>query len=143
MGRVVTSLGPTTSPRPRWSRLRASWRSSTSESVSSAIPQPKEYVITPERRKFWAFQPVRKPPIPPVQNERWPKTPIDRFVLARLEARRLKPVKPADKRTLIRRATFDLIGLPPTSQEVDDFLNDSSPTAFASVVDRLLASPHY
>ena len=72
--------------------------------------KPKEYVITEEQRKFWAFQPVRKPAPPAVHDESWAKTPIDRFILARLESRGLKPVKPADKRTLIRRATFDLIG---------------------------------
>ena len=73
----------------------------------------------------------------------WCKQPLDRFILAKLEEKGLHPVAPADKRTLIRRATFDLIGLPPTPEEIDAFLADASPDAFAQVVDRLLASPHY
>ena len=80
---------------------------------------------------------------PPVKDASWPRTGIDRFVLARLEREGLKPVAPADRATLIRRATLDLIGLPPTPEEIDAFANDTSPDAFAKVVDRLLASPHY
>ena len=105
-------------------------------------PKP-EYRITPEQRAFWAFQPVRNPALPEVRNAAWTKGPIDRFILAGLEARGLAPAPAADKRTLIRRATFDLIGLPPTPDEVDAFLKDRAPDAFAKVVDRLLASPHY
>src|SRR5262249_45320478 len=81
--------------------------------------------------------------LPPVQNATWPQTSIDRFILAGLEARGLTPSAPADRRTLIRRATFDLTGLPPTPEEVAAFKADRSPGAFARVVDRLLASPHY
>ena len=83
------------------------------------------------------------PPVPAVKDEQWARTSIDRFILARLETHNLRPSQPADKRALIRRATFDLIGLPPTPEEVDAFLADESPDAFASVVDRLLESPHY
>jgi hypothetical protein len=90
---------------------------------------------------FWAFQPVRKPPVPQVSGSA--ATDIDRFVLAALESKGLKPVPLADKRALIRRATFDLIGLPPTPEEVDAFVQDAAPGSFARVVDRLLASPHY
>jgi mono/diheme cytochrome c family protein len=102
----------------------------------------KAGAIWPERnsarpdKSFWAFQPVRNPP-------KWTKNGIDRFVLAKLESRGLKPVRPADKRVLIRRATFDLTGLPPTPDEVNAFLRDRSPDAFAKVIDRLLASPRY
>jgi hypothetical protein len=78
-----------------------------------------------------------------VRNDSWAKTPIDKFILAKLEDRGMKPNDIADKRTLIRRATLDLIGLPPTAEEVQDFLNDNSPKAFEKVVDRLLRSPHY
>ncbi len=78
-----------------------------------------------------------------MKDESWPKGAIDRFVLEQLEAKGLQPVAPADKRALIRRATFDLIGLPPTPEEVEAFANDESPEAFAKVVDRLLANPHY
>ena len=101
------------------------------------------YVITPEQRAFWAFQPVRNPAPPEVKDKSWAKSPIDRFILAKLEARGLKPAPPADKRVLIRRATFDLTGLPPTPEDVDAFVRDRSPGAFAKVVDRMLASPQY
>jgi len=94
-------------------------------------------------KAHWSWQPLKKPAVPDVKDPAWPKTPIDNFILAKLEEKDLKPNPPADKRTLIRRATFDLIGLPPTPEEVDDFVKDESPDAFAKVVDRLLASPHY
>jgi hypothetical protein len=94
-------------------------------------------------RKFWAFQPPVDPPLPVVKDVAWAKTPLDRFVLAQLEAIGLRPAPPADPRTLIRRATFDLTGLPPTPREIEAFLADNSPDAFARVVDRLLASPAY
>jgi hypothetical protein len=96
-----------------------------------------------EAKKFWSFQPVKDHQPPKVKNESWVKSPIDRFVLAELEEKGLKPVADADKRTLIRRATFDLTGLPPTPEEVEEFLKDSSPNAFEKVVDRLLASTAY
>ncbi|MBI2807813.1 MAG: PSD1 domain-containing protein [Planctomycetes bacterium] len=94
-------------------------------------------------RDHWAFQAPRDPPAPPVKNRKWPRSPLDHFVLAHLEAKGLAPAPPADRRTLIRRATFDLIGLPPTPAEVDAFVADKSADAFARVIDRLLASPHY
>jgi len=94
-------------------------------------------------RTHWSFQPVRRPSPPSVKDKAWGISPIDAFVLARLESRALKPSPRADRRTLLRRATFDLTGLPPTSAEVDAFVADKSPDAFAKVVDRLLASPRY
>jgi len=94
-------------------------------------------------RDHWSFKPIKNPPVPTFQDTTWIKTPVDAFVLAKLQENDLKPNPAADKRTLIRRATYDLIGLPPTQQEVKDFLDDGSPDAFAKVVDRLLASPHY
>ncbi len=94
-------------------------------------------------RQFWAFQPPVKAPWPRIKGAAWPKRDIDHFILAELEKRQLKPVGPASKRDLLRRATFGLIGLPPTPEELDAFLKDDSPDAFAKVVDRLLASPHY
>jgi Protein of unknown function (DUF1553)/Protein of unknown function (DUF1549)/Planctomycete cytochrome C len=94
-------------------------------------------------RDHWSFKPIQNPAVPEVHDSSWARTPIDAFVLAKLEAKDMKPNPPADKRTLIRRATFDLIGLPPTQQEIQDFLTDDSPQAFEKVVDRLLASPHY
>ena len=100
-----------------------------------------EYVITPEHRSFWSFQPVKRPAVPEVKSPT--ASPIDNFIVAKLEAQGLQRAPRADKRTLIRRATIDLTGLPPTPEEVDAFLKDNSPDAFAKVVDRLLASPHY
>jgi cytochrome c553 len=91
----------------------------------------------------WAFQPVKSPPPPIVRDTPWPLTPIDRFILARLEQNGLTPSPPADRRTLIRRVTFDLLGLPPTPDEVAAFEADTSPDAYEKLVDRLLASPHY
>jgi hypothetical protein len=93
--------------------------------------------------KHWAWQPLTKPTIPTVKNQSWGQSPVDNFILAKLEAQGFTPNPIADKRTLIRRATFDLIGLPPTPDEVESFIADNSPDAFAKVVDRLLASPHY
>ena len=117
--------------------------SASKPASTAAAPSTPAYVITPEQRAFWSFQPLRKAPAPSVSDTAWPKTDIDRFVLARLEHEGLKPVRAADKRTLIRRATLDLIGLPPTPEEIDAFEADTAPDAFAKVVDRLLASPRY
>jgi mono/diheme cytochrome c family protein len=94
-------------------------------------------------KDHWSFLPVRKQAVPPVADTAWCRTPIDNFILARLEENSMKPNPPADKYTLIRRATFDLTGLPPTESEVQRFLVDDSPDAWTKVVDRLLASPHY
>ncbi|MBX7166438.1 MAG: PSD1 and planctomycete cytochrome C domain-containing protein [Pirellulales bacterium] len=91
----------------------------------------------------WQFRPVEPPVVPEVQDPNWPANEVDRFVLAKLEAAGLAPAPPADKRTLLRRVYFDLIGLPPSPAEVEAFLADESPEAFARVVDRLLASPRY
>jgi hypothetical protein len=96
-----------------------------------------------DERQRWVFQPPAEPSVPAVKNHEWPRGDVDRFILAKLEERGLAPARDADKRTLIRRATFDLIGLPPTPEEIDAFLADESPDAFARLVDRLLASPHY
>lgn len=94
-------------------------------------------------RKFWSFLPVQEPPLPTIKNSAWPKNAIDHFILARLEAAGVVAAPPADKRTLLRRVTFDLTGLPPTPEEMTAFLADSSPKAFETVVDRLLDSPRY
>ena len=91
----------------------------------------------------WAFQPLASSIVPAVKNAEWPESVVDRFVLAKLEAGGLSPAAKSDKRTLIRRATFDLLGLPPTPAEIEAFLADDSPGAFARLVDRLLASPAY
>ena len=122
-----------------WIKLGLPWpQSPTSES-----PLDPAEAIADKAQKHWAFQPVVAPPLPAVKHETWVQSPIDRFVLARLEAAGLVPSPPADRCTLIRRAYFDLIGLPPTAAEIAEFELDNSPDAFAKVVDRLLASPHY
>ena len=94
-------------------------------------------------RDHWSFKPIQNPTVPEFQDFPWIKTPVDAFIVAKLQEKGMQPNPIADKRTLIRRATFDLIGLPPTQQEIKDFLDDDAPDAFAKVVDRLLASPHY
>src|SRR5207237_781790 len=93
--------------------------------------------------KHWAYQPVRQPSLPALKLTCWPASPLDSFILARLEAAGLTPSPAADRRTWLRRVSYDLIGLPPTPAEIDAFLSDTSPGAFATVVDRLLASPRY
>ena len=118
-----------------WIEAGAFWP----EEAPTQAAKSQEYVITPEQRAFWSFQPVKRPTVPDMGA----KQPIDAFILARLEKEGLKPAPRADKRTLIRRATLDLTGLPPTPEQVQSFLKDESPEAFAKVVDRLLASPQY
>lgn len=123
-----------------WVRSGAIW-GHPSPAPSKVVTTP--YVIKPEDRAFWSFRPVKMPAIPSVKDRSWVKSPIDSFVLATLESEGLKPAPFADKRTLIRRATLDLIGLPPTPEEVEAFQKDSSPGAFEKVIDRLLESPQY
>lgn len=99
--------------------------------------------FTAEEQSYWAYQPVQQPSPPAVKNEAWIKSPIDRFILSRLEAQGLTPAPPVDKLGLLRRVTFDLTGLPPTPAEAEAFLADDTPQAFEKVVNRLLESPHY
>jgi len=96
-----------------------------------------------EPGRHWAFQPVHEPATPQVREAEWCSTPIDRFILKGLESKDLRPSAEADRRTLIRRLHFDLLGLPPTWEEVQAFVQDIAPDAYARLVDRLLASPHY
>ena len=130
-----------------WVKAGAVWPEGDKPRVASKKPVPKSdgkaATFTDEQRNFWAFQPISDPRPPLIKDERWIQSAIDRFILAELEARALKPAEVADKRTLIRRATFDLHGVPPTVEEVEEFLADREPDAFARVVDRLLASPRY
>ncbi len=124
-----------------WIRDGAVWPEAQAAMAEQEPEQ--EYVIRPEYREFWSFQPVRKPETPRLDGDTWSRTDLDRFILEQLEQQDLRPGKRASKRMLIRRATLDLTGLPPTPKEVDNFVADSSPDAFAKVVDRLLDSPHY
>src|SRR5262249_9733420 len=91
----------------------------------------------------WAFQPPKRSELPTVKQSAWVRNPIDNFILARLERENVKPSPEADRQTLLRRLSLDLTGLPPTPEEIQSFLADSSPTASEKTVDRLLASPHY
>ena len=100
-------------------------------------------VITDADKNFWSFKPLSHAAPPTPKQQDWALNPIDQFILANLEKNGLQPAPPADKTTLLRRATFDLTGLPPTEKELHDFLADKSPKAFEKVVDRLLASPRY
>ena len=96
-----------------------------------------------EKSKFWALQPISRPAIPSVSTPEWVRTPIDAFILHSLEARGLRPAPQAERHALLRRATFDVTGLPPTPEEVESFVHDDTPNAFRRVVDRLLDSPQY
>jgi mono/diheme cytochrome c family protein len=117
------------------------------EWVKRGAPDPRSAAAQAATRKtaaqHWAFQPIKKQIPPTVKNANWCQTPVDNFIVAKLEEKNLAPAAMADKRTLLRRATFDLTGLPPTQQEVDDFMFDDAPDAYAKVIDRLLASPAY
>ncbi len=125
----------------KWVAMGLPWPEEKTTPIKNALAHAKDKPQEPTQ--FWSFQPLRKPVPPKVENTSWVRGDIDRFVLAAIESKGLKPAKAADKRTLIRRATFDLTGLPPTPEEVQAFLADESSDAFAKVVDRLLASPHY
>ena len=124
-----------------WVRQGAPWPGA--ERREAMIPAGEEGSFTAAQKSYWAFQPVRDPNLPAVANEDWAESPIDRFVLAKLEEKGLQPAPAADRLTWLRRATFDLTGLPPTPRESEAFLADESTLARARVVERLLASPAY
>ena len=127
-----------------WVNAGAPWPGVERTEVPDTTPfSGKRIEITEEEQNFWSFRPVRDPEPPSVTNESWLQSPIDRFILARLEAKGLQPAPAAAKTTLLRRATYDLTGLPPTEKEIADFLADDSPKAFERVIDRLLSSPRY
>jgi len=133
---------------PKGEKLSAAQVADLVTWVKMGAPDPRAGPISgiakiASGKDHWAFQPVKRPSAPEVKEKEWIKTPVDAFILSKLEENGMKPSPAADKRALIRRATFDLIGLPPTPAEVKDFLDDTSADAFGAVVDRLLASPHY
>ncbi|WP_165227242.1 PSD1 and planctomycete cytochrome C domain-containing protein [Aquisphaera insulae] len=117
----------------RWIEMGAPWAEEHPATAATA-PDPKEH---------WAFRPLHAVAEPAVRDRAWVRTPVDAFILARLEREGISPSQPADRRTLIRRATIDLLGVPPTVEEIEAFEADRSPRAFEKVVDRLLASPLY
>jgi mono/diheme cytochrome c family protein len=129
----------------KWVEMGLPW-SGAELAGPSATSQPAPHHGPPtieEGRKFWSFKPVVRPDVPKVKDAAWVRNPVDAFILAKLESKGLSPARPADKVTLIRRATYDLTGLPPTIAEVDAFVADHSPDAYEKLVDRLLASPRY
>ncbi|HEY3779727.1 MAG TPA: PSD1 and planctomycete cytochrome C domain-containing protein [Fimbriimonadaceae bacterium] len=111
--------------------------------VRMGAPWPADGGAQDPTAGLWSLQPVTKPTLPRVHNTTWTKNAIDFFVLAGLESKHIQPAAPADKRTLLRRVTYDLTGLPPTPEEMDAFVADKTTNAYEKVVDRLLASPHY
>ncbi|HEY3787839.1 MAG TPA: PSD1 and planctomycete cytochrome C domain-containing protein, partial [Urbifossiella sp.] len=112
--------------------------------TAQAHPKPKGGVVTEEAKKYWVYQPIKRPAVPTIQNPKTPiDNPIDAFILAKLDAKGLHPAKPADRIQLARRAYYDLWGLPPTPEQVDEFVKDASPKAWEKLIDRLLDSPHY
>ena len=120
-----------------WVKMGAPWPEAAGLTAAAHMQ------IGSEARNYWAFRPLAKSSMPGTSDQAWPQSPVDHFILARLEKEGLSPGKAASKRSLIRRASFDLLGLPPTPEEVEDFIQDPSPRAFSRVVDRLLTSPHY
>jgi hypothetical protein len=125
-----------------WVKMGAIWPGAAATAPAPLVRAPSRE-FTAAEKSFWAFQPVKDPALPAVRDQKWVQSPIDRFVLAKLEEKNLKPAAPAGKIALLRRATFDLTGLPPTEQETRAFLADQSKDAFRKVVERLLASPRY
>jgi hypothetical protein len=135
---------------PKGDRLTDQQIADLTEWIRRGAPDPRSLVSKGSSssyggvgRDHWSFQPLKKPAVPTVTNPAWCQNPIDNFVLAKLEANDMKPNEAADRRTLIRRVTFDLIGLPPSERDIEAFVSDTSPDAYAKVVDHLLASPHY
>ncbi|MFO0425965.1 MAG: PSD1 and planctomycete cytochrome C domain-containing protein, partial [Planctomyces sp.] len=129
----------------RWIADGAFWPDSVAETPADPETAPTAFPLEERRRSHWAWQPIRKPAIPLVKNRNWANTDVDRFVQAKLEDAGLEPAPDADRRTILRRLYFDLIGLPPTPADVDAFLNDAGTTesAMETVVTRLLESPKF
>ena len=124
----------------RWVTDGAVWPAASEKAGNT---KQSRHGISDEDRKWWAFQPIKLPPLPPVANEKWARNEIDRFVLSKLEQVKLAPAAEADRGTLIRRLSFDLIGLPPTPEEIAAFVSDDQPQAYERLVDRLLSSERY
>jgi hypothetical protein len=124
-----------------WVRMGAPWPAEAGPNTTAM--HPEGFDLQQRKRALWAWQPIRAHELPRVHAREWAHSPVDAFILARLEERGIKPAPSANRRTLIRRVSFDLIGLPPTPEEVEVFVHDASPNAFEKVVDRLLASPQF
>ncbi|MEO8353652.1 MAG: PSD1 and planctomycete cytochrome C domain-containing protein, partial [Chthoniobacteraceae bacterium] len=152
---LVTAIGyddPDLQMPPKDEKLSAEQIGALTEWVKMGAPDPRQAPknagaklsgLTDSAKSHWAYQPVIKPQIPTNEGQSWCRTPVDAFILRALEANGMRPNPAATKEALIRRAYYDLVGIPPTPYEVNDFLKDDSPEAFAKVVDHLLASPQY
>src|SRR5262249_28359376 len=125
----------------QWVALGAPWPAAKIGPAVSGIRSGG--TVSAEDRNFWSFRPVQDHPLPLVERKEWPKRSLDNFVLAQLAANQLEPSAEADRLTLLRRATFDLTGLPPSPEEVDAFVSDESPQAYERLIERLLSSPQY
>jgi hypothetical protein len=123
----------------RWVRMGAPWP----RGDTTTVTKTNGIDVAGRKSKHWAWRPVRAVEPPAVKDRDWGRDPVDAFLLAKLEEKGLKPAPAADRRTWLRRVTFDLIGLPPTPAEIDAFVKDDSPRAYEKVVDRLLGSPHF
>ena len=145
--KAIRYLDPNLQMPPKGERLTDVQIADLYTWVRMGAPDPRAgkpgYTSASTKAAHWAFQAVRKVTPPTINNPDWVANPIDAFILAKLEEKNLKPSPAADPRTLIRRVTFDLIGLPPTPGEVKEFVEDKSPDAYAKLVTRLLQSPHY
>ncbi|MGD9857464.1 MAG: DUF1549 domain-containing protein, partial [Planctomycetaceae bacterium] len=124
-------------------RMPAEKEPLSTEHISRLRDWINQGALLPDDARHWSFVPPRRPPLPHVHDRNWPRNPIDRFVLARLEREGLAPSPEAERTTLIRRLSLDLTGLPPTPEEVGQFLRDGAPFAYERLADRLLASPHF
>jgi hypothetical protein len=124
-----------------WVNIGAPWPKQSASAEAGVARASSD--LTERKRSHWAWQSIRPPHLPSVCDGNWPRDPLDRFILAKLDDKRVSPAQPADKRTLLRRLYLDLIGLPPSPEETETFLRDSSSDAVEKVVDRLLASPHF
>jgi hypothetical protein len=124
----------------RWIKAGAPW---TPGAKTAETAKSKAGEVTAEARKYWAYRPVHRPDVPGVKDVKWVRNPIDAFTLAKLEAAGLTPAPPAERVALVRRVYYDLLGLPPTPEQVDAFTNDPSLNAYEKLIDRLLDSPHY
>ena len=149
--KAVTGADPDLQMPPKGEKLTAAQIADLSTWIKMGAPDPRIVTttgaklsgLTDKARAHWSYQPIKPPAVPAVTNKVWVATPVDAFILAKLEANKMVPNRPAPREVLLRRATYDLIGLPPTPEELKAFENDRSPKAFEKVVDRLLASPHY
>jgi len=146
---IALVTGPNAKMPKQGAKLTAEEVATVRRWIDAGAPWPRGVSLDDDGKKplvgpdWWSLRPLTRPALPAVADKGWVRTPIDRFILATLEAKGLKPSQPADRRTLIRRLTFDLHGLPPAPEEIEAFVHDPHPDAHERLIDRLLASPRY